>query len=270
MNNPLGPVIESHAKTIMGMEESDTLSDDKKKELAGKLNISQTSLEKLMDSDGDRITPYHLQNLAHEAGYEELEDFVKELKDLAGGRELTLPFVQKNSVKIFVSYSHRPMDSACLERVRVHLAPLAKDGLDLWDDSKIKVGEDWNTSIQNALNDADAAILLISADFLASDYITNSELPKLLKNAKKNGVLIVPVIIKPCGFADDEDLSEFQALNSPDEPILGMGEIEQEEYWNKLRQVILEYMEEQPPSPNHPAEAPKEVTKDKLPPLPEN
>ncbi|MEL6537632.1 MAG: hypothetical protein AAFQ98_19585, partial [Bacteroidota bacterium] len=154
MKNPLAASIKDHAKKIVGVAEGDELTEDNRRDLASRINLSQGTLDKLLDEDGERLTPLHIQNMALEAGYETVDDFTKVLQSEMGDKDFEFPFVSKQSIKLFVSYSHHPTDSACLERVRVHLAPLAKDGLDLWDDTKIKVGENWHESITHALNDA--------------------------------------------------------------------------------------------------------------------
>lgn len=70
---------------------------------------------------------------------------------------------------VFVSYSHE--DTLFLNRLKVHMRPFEKKGLiDLWVDTKIKVGEKWRDKINEALDRSAIAILLISADFLASDF----------------------------------------------------------------------------------------------------
>jgi len=143
---------------------------------------------------------------------------------------------------IFVSYSHK--DIAQLERLHVHLKPLEKDGLvDLWDDTKIKTGDKWELEIEKALSKSAIAILIISADFLASDFILNNELPPLLEKAELEGTIILPVILKPCRFMRDKNLSKFQALNNPDMPLLSMSEIEREGEWDRLSQRIEDEIE---------------------------
>lgn len=73
---------------------------------------------------------------------------------------------------VFVSYSHR--DSRWLERLQVHLRPIARRGdLALWDDTRIAAGERWRPAIRAAIARAAASVLLISADFLASDFIAS-------------------------------------------------------------------------------------------------
>lgn len=110
--------------------------------------------------------------------------------------------------RLFISYSHR--DADILERLLVHLRPLERDGLvDAWNDTRIAAGADWKLEIQNALQHARTAILLISANFLASDFIVSDELPKLLDAAQKHGTLILPIIVKPSRFARDPMLNRF-------------------------------------------------------------
>ena len=122
-------------------------------------------------------------------------------------------------LNVFVSYSHR--DKAWLERVRVHLKPLARGGrLDLWDDTGIKAGQRWRDEIRAALARADVAVLLISADFYASDFIANNELPPLLETARsERGLVILGVHINYSDFENDRVLSEYQTVNTPKRPI---------------------------------------------------
>ena len=123
--------------------------------------------------------------------------------------------------KIFVSYSH--VDKEWLRRLQVHLKPLVRQKLvDLWDDTRIDPGQKWRVEIKQALDSAAVAILLLSADFLASDFISANELPLLLSAAAKKDTVILPVIVSPCRFSATPILSEFQAFNPESEPLNGM------------------------------------------------
>lgn len=138
---------------------------------------------------------------------------------------------------VFISYSHE--DQKHLKRLHVHIKPLEKKGLvDVWDDTKLKAGDKWREQITLALSKAAIAVLIISADFLASDFIVDNELPPILKKSELEGTLVLPVILKPCRFIREDTLSQFQALNPPDKPILSMPEVEQEVMWDKLSQRI--------------------------------
>ncbi|WP_396140923.1 toll/interleukin-1 receptor domain-containing protein [Flavobacterium sp.] len=144
---------------------------------------------------------------------------------------------KKNVKSIFVSYSHT--DNEFLERLKVHLKPFEKKGqIDLWVDTKIKAGEKWKDKINSALDKSVIAILLISADFLASDFIVDNELPPLLKAAEEKGKVILPIIVKPCRFTSDENLSKFQAINDPKFPLSKLNENDKEEAYVKVADFI--------------------------------
>ncbi len=148
--------------------------------------------------------------------------------------------VQRNSV--FISYSHK--DRIWLDRLRVHLKPFERTGkLDIWSDTDIPPGSDWFSEITAALATAKVAILLITADFLASDFIHNEELPALLKAAESNGATIIPVIIKPSLFEEITEISRYQSVNSPSEPLISLPEDKQEMILVKLSQSIKSHLD---------------------------
>jgi hypothetical protein len=139
--------------------------------------------------------------------------------------------------KVFISYSHH--DAKWLERLRVRLKPLQRiHRVEIWDDTKLKPGSKWREEIANAIKSTAVAIPLISAEFLASDFIQKDELPPLLNAAEADGAVIIPVIIGPSRFLQVESLSRFQAVNSPLNPLIAMTEAEQEEVFNKLSEYL--------------------------------
>jgi hypothetical protein len=72
--------------------------------------------------------------------------------------------------RIFISYSHQDKDWK--DRLVKHLGVLEQEGFcRLWHDRKIELGNDWDPEIEKELNQADAAIMLISPDFFDSDFI---------------------------------------------------------------------------------------------------
>lgn len=129
----------------------------------------------------------------------------------------------KEGKSLFISYSHK--DTEYLDRLMVHLRPLEKSGLiDAWNDTRIAAGKKWQEEIESALKKSAVAVLLVSADFLASSFIVDNELPPLLDKAARDGTVILPLILKPCRFTRDKSLSIFQAINPPDAPLSGMDE----------------------------------------------
>ena len=120
---------------------------------------------------------------------------------------------------VFISYSHT--DVEFLDRLLIHLKPLEKNNqLEIWVDTRLRAGDKWQKEIEKALERANVAILLVSADFLASDFITDNELPPLLKNAEERGVRVVPLIVKPCRFTRDKNLRVFQSVNDPKKALI--------------------------------------------------
>ena len=155
--------------------------------------------------------------------------YSKLMSRLKEGRELKRTFrnnasnatgkkVDKEKVNIFISYSHE--DVKWLEILKKYLKVLSKysDNVDYWEDTKLKGGDKWKEEIAKAIERANVAILLVSTDFLVSDFIANDELPPLLKKAEDSGTRILPLIVSPCAYSDS-DLGDFQAVNSPDKTL---------------------------------------------------
>jgi len=145
--------------------------------------------------------------------------------------------IEKVKTTIFVSYCHR--DVTYLERLKVHLKPIERKGaVQLWSDTLLLSGEKWKLKIERALDSAAIAILLISADFMASDFIINNELQTLLKSAESMGTIIIPIVIKPCRFLREHTINQFQAANDPIYPLCKMTEYEQEDIYEKVANRI--------------------------------
>src|SRR5262249_55351008 len=131
------------------------------------------------------------------------------------------------------------------KRVQIHLKDLTRRGLvELWDDTKIQTGAQWREEIRGALESAKVAVLLISADFIASDFIAGDELPPLLAAAEKGGVKILPLILSPSRYEKIESLSKYQSVNPPSKPLAGLPKVEQDAYLVKLSDDILNAVEE--------------------------
>lgn len=138
---------------------------------------------------------------------------------------------------VFISYCHT--DAEYLARLKVHLQPLERE-LDVrtWSDTDIRPGELWREQIAAALENAGIAILLISADFLASPFIITNELPPLLEKAEQQGATVLPLILTNCRFARDPLLSKFQAVNDPRAPLSSLSPAERELYYDKVASEV--------------------------------
>jgi hypothetical protein len=112
-------------------------------------------------------------------------------------------------IKLFCSYSHR--DEPIRNELAKHLKLLERQGLlRSWDDRQIGAGDLWKQEIDRNLEEADIILLLISADFLASDYCFDIEMKTALERHAAGAALVIPVILRPV----DWQASPFAALQA--------------------------------------------------------
>ena len=102
---------------------------------------------------------------------------------------------------VFLSYSHADRDTEWYTDVQEYLKQLSLgDDLKLWDDTAIKPGEDWYSSIDKQLREAKAAVFLVTPTFLSSEFISAEEVPKLLERQEVEGLVVHALIAKPCDW----------------------------------------------------------------------
>ncbi|HYW44789.1 MAG TPA: toll/interleukin-1 receptor domain-containing protein [Bryobacteraceae bacterium] len=120
-------------------------------------------------------------------------------------------------LRVFVSYSHH--DDKLCERFLVYLGQLERQGLiEPWEDRSIVAGEDWDHEINESLDAAHVIVLLVSADFLTSDYCNDVEMKRALDRRHESGVRVVPVILKRCEW-QTSPLGSLQALPKGGVPV---------------------------------------------------
>jgi TIR domain len=120
--------------------------------------------------------------------------------------------------KLFISYSHS--DARWLDRVREQLAVLEREGLiDLFDDTRITVGEDWYSRLDREMLDARLALLLISAPFLNSAFIRKEEVPRLFVQHESDGMVLYPLLVRDCAWAEVPWLARLQIRPKDARPI---------------------------------------------------
>jgi hypothetical protein len=160
------------------------------------------------------------------------------------GHPLQSASVQLERRQLFISYSHR--DGEWVERLRRMIKPLEQRyGLERWDDSRIQAGGLWQQEIEQALASASVALLLVSADFLASDFVTRRELPPLFRAAKEKGLRILWVPLRPSLWKHIPEIEQYQAVIPPGRTLAEMAEVEQERAFVQIAELILSTFQEQ-------------------------
>jgi formylglycine-generating enzyme required for sulfatase activity len=147
---------------------------------------------------------------------------------------------------VFVSYSHA--DRAWVERLKRMMAPLLRGGgqeLRLWDDSRIAPGMRWREEIETALAAAKVALLLVSDDFLASEFVMGEEVPALLAAAEAEGVTVLWVSLSP-SFVEETEIHHYQAVLPPHRHLAAMPEVEVKEALKAIGQAIRKALREPP------------------------
>jgi TIR domain/HEAT repeats len=150
--------------------------------------------------------------------------------------------------RIFYSYSH--LDVSLRDKLGTYLAPLRlQKKIEEWHDRKIEPGANWNTEISAQLEAAHLILLLVSAEFLSSEYCFGVEVEKSLSRLKRGEVSVVPVLLKPCLWKESP-FSELQVIPRNAVPITSWAS--PDEAFTDVANEIRKLVSEAPP----PAETP--------------
>lgn len=148
--------------------------------------------------------------------------------------------VQKQ-VEIFCCYARK--DQKFLLELRKHLSPLVREGLvTLWADTDINAGTEWKKEISLHLNTSHIILVLVSPDFMASDYCYGVEMQRALERRDCGEAHVIPIIVRPISWRGTP-LGTLQGLPKDAKPISTWSD--QDEAFNYVSEKLREVVEEE-------------------------
>lgn len=121
--------------------------------------------------------------------------------DLEGARRIEHKFDWRSeAVQLFLSYSHK--DESLRNELETHLKLLQRQRLiETWHDRLIGAGDEWKEKIDDNLERAGIILLLVSADFIASDYCYEKEMARALERHEKGEARVIPIIVRDVNWS---------------------------------------------------------------------
>jgi TIR domain/MIR domain len=153
-----------------------------------------------------------------------------------------LPF---GPIEVFYSYSHK--DEELRRRLQTQLKPLERNGLiTSWHDRLILAGTKWRKEINEHINSAGVILLLVSPEFIESDYAYGIEMERALERERAEDAIVIPVILSTVDW-QDTPLGELQALPTDGKPVDTWDNPNQALY--NVAQGIKNRIKSHPPNP---------------------
>jgi DNA-binding XRE family transcriptional regulator len=138
------------------------------------------------------------------------------------------------SIEIFFSYSHK--DQRLRDQLETQLSPLKREGpISSWHDRKIGAGNEWAGQIDTHLKTADIILLLVSPDFIASDYCYDIEMKRTMLRHDAGEARVLPIILRPCDW-HKAPFGKLQVLPTDGKPITGRS-------WRNLDEAFFDVVQ---------------------------
>ena len=144
--------------------------------------------------------------------------WINRLKDLSLKNKRIQSMSKQMPVTVFFSYSHK--DEDLRDKLAAHLKLMERTNtIDAWHDRAIPTGGEWDKAIKTELLKADIILLLISSDFLASDYIWDVEIKTAMQRHEAEDAVVVPVVLRDCDWFD-APFGKLQGLPKDAKPVV--------------------------------------------------
>jgi len=160
------------------------------------------------------------------------------------------------TIEVFYSYAHE--DEELVKELRKHLSILKRQGVIRdWYDREITAGTDWKGQIDQHLNSAEVLLLLVSADFLASDYCYDVEMTRALERHDQSEARVIPVILRPVDWKG-APFGKLQSLPTDGKPVTSWTSRDEAftDVAGGIRQAVSQLAVLQPKSSSLPASQP--------------
>ena len=203
--------------------------------------------------DKERVREYlkkYVRSYEFYTHWGDVESFTQKLKQNWDDAGLTVTSISTEPEKkqtapptVFVSYSHK--DKKEKDDLLIQLKVIKGAGLiDHWSDDRIGAGAEWEQEIHQAIAQARVAILLISANFLASDFINDIEVPALLERHEREELTIFPVIARDCAWERVEWLAKMNVRPENGEAVWGDGGIHADRRLKNIAEEVADIVKE--------------------------
>ena len=160
-------------------------------------------------------------------------------------------------VEIFCCYARE--DQLLLRQLKTHLMSLQWQGLiTLWADTDINAGWEWEKEIEKHLNTAQLILLLISPDFMASEYCYSKEMKRAVERHERGEARVIPVILRPVTW-QEAPFGKLQALPTDAKPVKSWLDPDAAflDVAEGIREAVKELGRPSPSLPTEPVESPQ-------------
>lgn len=181
---------------------------------------------------------YHLKNGVWEPVRYESVQLNDNDKVKFGRMELSVQEILsiRQAVKVFLSYSHK--DEALWSELNKHISALKQEGIiKVWWDREVLPGGDWNNEVSQELEAADLIFLLISPDFLNSEFCYREEMRRAVKRHEAGTARVIPIILRPCYWAP-APFAKLQGLPEDMKPVTSWPKSKRDMVWAEVAKSI--------------------------------
>ena len=159
-----------------------------------------------------------------------MKNHVKQVVSKVG--DLPMP----STIDILCCYARKDQD--LLENLKTHLMPLQRQGsITLWSDTNINAGDVWEKELHQHLDSAHIVLLLISADFIASDYAYSKEMTRALERHEQGDVRVIPIILRRTLW-QNAPFAKLQVLPRDAKPVVNWQD-KDEAFYDIAEQISL-------------------------------